>query len=370
MSYKSLEAIYQLYRAQDITHAEEREPRHLTDMGSLPSAEEAWESLQESNPDTPHPIPPEQEPEGLFGELYEAIVADTSFMVMLGLDEEDWLFPWGEESERLASVCNVSAFPQLADERDFLFQLGETSLMLQPWNVLYLTEQELERAHFVGRISDSDRTLLQQELKLDLRLLERRRSQPSWFAKTPLGQTQGIRSGSSTSLSLAAMELPVERRGAPCEEDSNAPIARFHRDEARKTKPWTDRIHRPVVGGEASTLFLPVTWSSSISGLVSGWASSLENHAGQHASEQEREARLVYNADARLRVKRTKSPRQFLIVLDRAVTESEHVRLLLDGEVIYSGRPLRQFLLHLYDGDGAQSINLSRLSESLSWEGD
>ena len=187
---KYLEALYQQYKEQKKNPIPEIEDIE-TDKNKLKNK---FMELQQTLKENTQPKPDLE-----FGEIYY-LISERGIPMFFMINGE-----LEGSSQNLYSVYKVSDFVDFATEEDFIFELNGLPYMVETWNEFYIPLEEIEKAVYIGKLSDEDIDLL-------LKILD-----------------EGI-------------EIPPEKRGLAILENGNFIQNRFKEDEVEDVKEYKARI--------------------------------------------------------------------------------------------------------------------------------
>ncbi|SNZ09129.1 hypothetical protein SAMN06265182_1485 [Persephonella hydrogeniphila] len=151
-----LERIYELYKKskkkpeieiEEITEEEKRE------------IEKIFQIVEEEKSDKKNI----QKNELQFGEVYFFI------------DEVPIYFMLNAVLDGFYSVYKVSDFVDFATNRDYVFKLNGLYYMVETWNEFFLTEDEIKKSLFIGRVPDEDLKILDSVLYEGKKIPENKR---------------------------------------------------------------------------------------------------------------------------------------------------------------------------------------------------
>ncbi len=187
---KYLEALYQQYKEQKKNPIPEIEDIE-TDKNKLKNKfMELQQTLKENT---------QTKPVLEFGEIYY-LISERGIPMFFMINGE-----LEGSSQNLYSVYKVSDFVDFATEEDFIFELNGLPYMVETWNEFYIPLEEIEKAVYIGKLSDEDIDLL-------LKILD-----------------EGIK-------------IPPEKRGLSILEEGYFIQNRFKEDEVEDVKEYKARI--------------------------------------------------------------------------------------------------------------------------------
>ncbi|WP_029522234.1 hypothetical protein [Persephonella sp. KM09-Lau-8] len=185
-----LEDLYRLYKEQKENPIPELKDIEIDRNKLKNKFMELQQTLQEST---------QPKPDLEFGEIYY-LISERGIPIFFMINGK-----LEGSSQNLYSVYKVSDFVDFATEEDFIFELNELPYMVETWNEFYIPLEEIEKAVYIGKLTDEDIDLL-------LKILD-----------------EGI-------------EIPPEKRGLAILEDGNFIQNRFKEDEVEDVKEYKARI--------------------------------------------------------------------------------------------------------------------------------
>ncbi len=140
---KYLEDLYKLYK--------EQKENPLPEIETLPEIDK--EKIKEKFNEFQKTIKKEEKiekPDLEFGEIYY-FVSDRNIPIFFMINGE-----LEDSKKNLYSVYKVSDFVDFATQDDFIFDLNDLPYMVETWNEFYIPLEQIQKAVYIGKLSDED----------------------------------------------------------------------------------------------------------------------------------------------------------------------------------------------------------------------